>query len=261
MVEQTTSTAAANGLMVRDVGKNFGGLKVFRDLNFTLRQGEVLGVIGPNGAGKTTLINVICGVLKPTSGQVELDGMPISDKRMDTLARLGIVRSFQQTNTFAAADVRTNIARAIRFSGGDAETWKMLDELLVEFELSEVMDELSDTLPYGTQKILGLIIALATQPKFLLLDEPAAGLERSERMRVDRLVQHARERLGCGVLVVEHDIDLIRRICPRVIVMEAGKILADGTPDEVLSRQDVIDAYLGTSGEGEVSAEVSDADD
>lgn len=234
-------------LAILGLSKWFGGLRVFTDIDFRIASGDILGVIGPNGAGKTTLINVICGLLKPSAGRVELDGRDISGQRFDTIAKRGIVRSFQQTNTFGTANVRTNIARAIRFSGGDSPVWDLLHELMAEFELTPVLDEQSHNLPYGTQKVLGLIMAMATRPKFLLLDEPAAGLERRERVRVDQLVMHARGKLGCGVLIVEHDMDLIRRLCPRIVVLEAGAVLAEGTPQEVLSRPDVIDAYLGRS--------------
>ena len=121
--------------------------------------------------------------------------------------------------------------------------------MLDEFGLSAHLHEPSDKLPYGLQKMLGLIMVLTARPKFLLLDEPAAGLERRERTQVDRFVSHARKTLGCGVLVVEHDMDLVKRLCPHIVVLEAGRLLAEGPPAEVLSRPDVIDAYLGASDE------------
>jgi branched-chain amino acid transport system ATP-binding protein len=121
--------------------------------------------------------------------------------------------------------------------------------LISEFELTPQLDERSDKLPYGLQKMLGLILAYAVRPKVLLLDEPAAGLERRERLRVDAFVQHARSQLGCGVLIVEHDMDLVRRLCPKILVLDSGRVLAEGAPADVLSRKDVIDAYLGTAEE------------
>jgi branched-chain amino acid transport system ATP-binding protein len=236
-------------LEVAAICKRFGGLQVFNDLNFAIPPGEVLGVIGPNGAGKTTLINVICGMLLPTSGRILLDGRDMTGKPPHAASRAGIVRSFQQTNTFRAATVRENISRAVRFSGGGQDDRTRIAPLISEFELAPQLDERSDKLPYGLQKMLGLILAYAVRPKVLLLDEPAAGLERRERLRVDAFVQHARHQLGCGVLIVEHDMDLVRRLCPRILVLDSGRVLAEGVPADVLSRKDVIDAYLGTADE------------
>ena len=142
--------------------------------------------------------------------------------------------------------MRENIVRAIRF--GQRGLPKGLENLLSEFGLTERLDEQSDKLPYGLQKMLGLAMAFATSPKVLLLDEPAAGLERAERNNVDLFVEHVRE-AGASVLIVEHDMDLIRRLCPRILVLDAGVLLADGSPAEVLARPDVIAAYLGDSEE------------
>jgi ABC-type branched-subunit amino acid transport system ATPase component len=255
MATATTTPASARAvrhteeLRVESVTKRFGGLKVFESLSFTLTPGEILGVIGPNGAGKTTLINVICGKLPPTSGRIVLGRKDVTGKPFHTLARMGLVRSFQQTNTFRPASVRENIARAIRFSRGSGDVWGHIEELLRRFELASRLDDQSDKLPYGLQKMLGLLLAYATMPKVLLLDEPAAGLEGRERTRIDEFIEHVRGRLGCSVLIVEHDLDLIRRLCPRIIVLEAGHVLAEGAPADVLSRADVIDAYVGATDE------------
>jgi len=236
-------------LEVTSISKRFGGLHVFNGISFAIAPGEVLGVIGPNGAGKTTLINVICGMLPPTGGHVRLDGKDMTGKPFHTVSRMGIVRSFQQTNTFRTATVRENISRAVRFSGGRERVWKTIAPLINEFELEPQLDEQSDKLPYGLQKMLGLILACAVRPKVLLLDEPAAGLERRERLRIDAFVQHVRTELGCGVLIVEHDMDLVRRLCPKIMVLDSGRVLAEGAPVEVLARKDVIDAYLGAADE------------
>jgi branched-chain amino acid transport system ATP-binding protein len=229
-------------LRVESLAKRFGGLRVFQDLNFALPQGGLLGVIGPNGAGKTTLINVICGRQAASAGRVILDGKDITNQPTHAVSRLGLARSFQQTNTFKSVSVRENIARAIRFGGRG--TPAALSRMLDEFALTPRLAEVSDKLPYGLQKMLGLVMAFATGPKILLLDEPAAGLERSERQNVDTFVSMVRE-AGASVLIVEHDMDLIRRMCPRILVLDAGVLLADGSPAEVLSRPDVIAAYLG----------------
>ena len=240
--------SSSERLRVDRLSKWFGGLQVFNELSFDVGRGEVIGVIGPNGAGKTTLINVMCGMLVPTSGQVLLGARGITGKAFHTISRLGVVRSFQQTNTFRTASVRENLSRATRFGRTDGRDDDVgLTELLEEFQLASCLDEQSDKLPYGLQKMLGLMLAYATRPKFLLLDEPAAGLERRERTNIDRLVHFAQVKLGCGVLVVEHDMDLIRRLCPRILVLEAGNVLAHGAPAEVLARKEVIDAYIGAT--------------
>ncbi|MGA3399816.1 MAG: ABC transporter ATP-binding protein [Acetobacteraceae bacterium] len=230
-------------LRVESLAKQFGGLRVFSEVTFSLEPGGLMGVIGPNGAGKTTLINVISGRQAPSDGHVLLDGRDVTGKPAHALSRLGVARSFQQTNIFRSVSVRENISRAVRF--GQRGVQPGLDRLLSEFGLTERLDEQSDKLPYGLQKMLGLVMAFATRPSVLLLDEPAAGLERGERSRIDAFVQHVREAAGCSVLIVEHDMDLIRRLCPRVLVLDAGAVLADGAPAEVLARPDVIAAYLG----------------
>jgi ABC-type branched-subunit amino acid transport system ATPase component len=232
-------------LTVERLSKRFGGLLVFKDIDFTLAPGEILGVIGPNGAGKTTLINVVCGKLHPTAGRILLGGKDVTGQAFHTVSRLGMVRSFQQTNTFRSATVRENLSRAVRFAGSPASVWTGLEAMLEKFELAPRLDEQSDKLPYGLQKMLGLLLAYAARPRVLLLDEPAAGLEHRERTRIDAFLAHARADHGCSVLIVEHDMDLIRRLCPRIMVLDAGHVLAEGAPAEVLARKDVIDAYVG----------------
>jgi ABC-type branched-subunit amino acid transport system ATPase component len=229
-------------LRVESLAKRFGGLRVFQDINFTLPEGGLLGVIGPNGAGKTTLINVISGRQAASAGRVILDGQTITNRPAHAVARMGLARSFQQTNTFKSVSVSENIARAVRF--GRRGTPSELNQMLDEFGLTPRLREISDKLPYGLQKMLGLVMAFAGAPKILLLDEPAAGLERAERQNVDTFVSRVRQ-AGASVLIVEHDMDLIRRLCPRILMLDAGVLLADGSPAEVLARPDVIAAYLG----------------
>lgn len=238
-------------LQLQGVSKRFGGVQVFEGVSFEVPSGGVLGVIGPNGAGKTTLINVICGMLAPSAGRIVLGSQDITGKPFHHVSRLGVVRSFQNTNTFRSATVEENLFRAERFGAADKGSDLGMHGLLVEFGLAPHLQEPSDKLPYGLQKMLGLLMALASRPNFLLLDEPAAGLERRERTQVDRFIEHARSSLGCGVLVVEHDMELVRRVCPSIVVLEAGRILATGAPDDVLSRPDVIEAYLGVEVEEE----------
>jgi branched-chain amino acid transport system ATP-binding protein len=240
-------------LRVEALTKRFGGLRVFQDIAFSLPQGELMGVIGPNGAGKTTLINVISGRQPPSGGKVFLDGRDVTGLPAHAIARMGVARSFQQTNTFRGVSVRENIARAIRFGhrGNRGGVPLGLEQLMSEFALLPRLDEQSDKLPYGLQKMLGLVMAYAAGPKVLLLDEPAAGLERAERGNVDLYVDHVRRVGGASVLIVEHDMDLIRRLCPRIMVLDAGIVLADGAPAEVLARPEVIAAYLGDTDEAD----------
>ena len=249
VVGGSPANGPAAALSVKGLSMRFGGVRVFEDISFELPPGEVLGVIGPNGAGKTTLINVICGMLQPSSGRIVLGDTDITAKPFHAISRRGVVRSFQQTNTFRSASVRENLDRAARFSASSSAVDIGLESLLQEYGLSGHLEEPSDKLPYGLQKMLGLLMVLAARPRFLLLDEPAAGLERRERTRIDRFIEHARSILGCGVLIVEHDMELIRRLCPQILVLEAGRLLASGRPDDVLSRREVIDAYIGVSEE------------
>jgi branched-chain amino acid transport system ATP-binding protein len=249
-VQQVSSNRGARGhagevLRVEAATKQFGGLRVFDKISFAVQPGGILGVIGPNGAGKTTLINVMCGMLTPTAGRVLIGERNIAGAPFHEISRLGIVRSFQQTNTFSKVTVEENLFRAQRFSASKHGPDLGLAGLLEEFGLTHHMHEQSDKLPYGLQKMLGLVMGLAARPRYMLLDEPAAGLERRERTQIDRFIAHARKTLNCGVLIVEHDMELVRRLCPYIVVLEAGRLLAEGTPNEVLSRKDVIDAYLG----------------
>jgi branched-chain amino acid transport system ATP-binding protein len=241
---------SVSSLRVEGAAKQFGGLRVFEGISFEVSAGGIMGVIGPNGAGKTTLINCMCGMLSPSAGIIRLGDQDITGKPFHVVSKLGVARSFQQTNTFRSVSVEENLFRAQRFGGSHGDGMDLgIEDLLEEFGLTRHLQEPSDKLPYGLQKMLGLVMVLAARPKFLLLDEPAAGLERRERTQVDRFVDHARKTLGCGVLVVEHDMDLVKRLCPHIVVLEAGRLLAEGAPADVLSRKEVIDAYLGAAEE------------
>jgi branched-chain amino acid transport system ATP-binding protein len=243
----SSKTLSGEALRVDGIAKRFGGLRVFDPISFELAEDEILGVIGPNGAGKTTLINVICGMIVPSAGRVHLGDRNITGLPFHAVSQLGVVRSFQQTNTFSKVSVEENLFRARRFCSSRSGPALGLDDLLHDFELAGHLEEPSDKLPYGLQKMLGLIMVLATRPRFILMDEPAAGLERRERTRVDRFIEHARKVLRCGIMIVEHDMDLVKRLCPTIVVLEAGRLLAKGPPAEVLARPDVINAYLGDS--------------
>ncbi|MFT4117668.1 ABC transporter ATP-binding protein [Bradyrhizobium sp.] len=239
-------------LEIKNASKRFGGNSVFRDISLSLEPGTVKGVIGPNGAGKTTLINIMSGQLAPSDGSILLGGKDITALPLHRRSQLGIVRSFQQTKTFKTATVAENFERASLFSQGRVSSIEgYVRDLIAKCGLTNRLDQNSDTLPYGMQKMLGLLMTVITGPKTLLLDEPAAGLEKQERHLIDEVVQSACANLGCGVLIVEHDMELIKRLCPYVYVLDRGTIIAHGDPATVLRRKDVIEAYLGTAEEGE----------
>jgi ABC-type branched-subunit amino acid transport system ATPase component len=245
----TTHSLSAGALHADRIAKSFGGLKVFHDVSFTVPAGGLLGVIGPNGAGKTTMINIFSGRLGLTSGQVMLGGTRIDGRSTFEIAMMGLVRSFQHTAIFNGHSVETNLLSALRFSRRDRSVLERLSPLLDQFGLIDNWQRNAEVMPYGLQKMLGLTMALATQPNMLLLDEPAAGLEKSERANIDTYVKFAREEFGCGILLVEHDMEIIKRLCPSVIVLDGGRLIAEGPPTDVLSQPHVINAYLGGSDE------------
>lgn len=244
LISQTKSI-----LEVRNASKHFGGNRVFTDISLSLESSAIKGVIGPNGAGKTTLINIISGQLVPSSGTIVLAGHDITNKPLHARSQLGIIRSFQQTKTFKTASVAENLERASLFRPNKPTSTddSHIVEIIAKCGLSDRMNQASDTLPYGLQKMLGLLMTLVAQPKILLLDEPAAGLEKQERYLIDVFVQAARTHLGCGILIVEHDMELVKRLCPYVYVLDHGLVLAEGDPQTVLRRKDVIEAYLGAT--------------
>lgn len=232
-------------MRVSGLTKRFGGVKVFEDLSFELNRNEILGVVGPNGAGKTTLINVLCGASPANSGQIWLEDRQVTGSLLHEMSKLGVLRSFQQANTFGVKTVRENLLYALTFSDQDLNPDQIAMDLLEQFDLLPRMDEQSNKLPYGLQKVLGMMMTFMARPRVLLLDEPAAGLEVSERPRIDAFIAAAQRAYSSSVLIVEHDMALIRRLCSRMIVLDAGQLLAIGTPEDVLSRKDVLDAYIG----------------
>jgi ABC-type branched-subunit amino acid transport system ATPase component/ABC-type branched-subunit amino acid transport system permease subunit len=230
-------------LRVTGLTKAFGGVLAVSDVSVSVAPGEVVGIIGPNGAGKTTLVSLIAGTVRPTRGQVELAGKDVARLSPAGRCRRGLGRSYQQTAVFAPATVAENLERARTF-GGSRLSREELGELAVLVGLGDRLDDIAGELPYGLQKMLGLVMAFGCDPQVLLLDEPAAGLEAGERTRVDALVDVARNR-GCSVLLVEHDMELVRRLCPRLVVLDSGRMLAEGPTEQVLADPAVITAYLG----------------
>lgn len=248
-------------LEVKQLSRHFGGLKAVDELSFHVEQGEILGIIGPNGAGKTTAVNLVSGVTPPTAGSVDFAGERITGLSPHVLVGKGLVRTFQATTVWTGCTVRENALRgAFRhiypgFMATFLDTAKaramrakanaVVDELLASLSLTEVADQIADSLPYGYQKTLGMVIALAAEPRLVLLDEPAAGLSAEEADHVRDTILKVRQR-GISVVVIDHNMRFIKGLCDRVLVIHQGRQLAVGTPSEVLANPAVIEAYLGT---------------
>jgi branched-chain amino acid transport system ATP-binding protein len=243
------------------VCRYFGGLKAVQDFSLTVRTGELVGLIGPNGAGKTTAFNVITGVYPPTRGTVALNG-----RRIDTLApaeinRRGVARTFQNIRLFQGLTVLENVIVAFHRPGELGLGGTILRtpyfirerrraeddgmELLKTLDLQEKFDFLARNLPYGDQRRLEIARALATGPKILLLDEPAAGMNPQEKVDLMQVIRFIRERFNLGILLIEHDMKLVMSICERITVLDHGETIAVGTPAQVQCNEKVIEAYLG----------------
>jgi len=230
------------------VTKDFVGLRALDDVSLQLAQGEILGLIGPNGSGKTTLINVVSGLLPATAGRVTANGVVVTGRPAHEVARAGIARTFQSVRLFRGLTVRENVEVAALGAGAHrAEARRRADELVSEFGLEPWSDVLAGTLPYGRERSLEMARALATGATFLLLDEPAAGLDEAEGDALLGVLAGIPASRGCGVLVIDHDMRLIMRLCQRLHVLAYGKTIAEGTADKIRRSPAVIEAYLGAS--------------
>jgi ABC-type branched-subunit amino acid transport system ATPase component len=236
-------------LEIESVSKDFAGLHALREVTAHLEEGEILAVIGPNGSGKTTLINVVSGVIRPTAGQVRMDGKVLTNLPSHAVARAGVGRTFQNIRLFQDMTVIENVETAASRSPrarGLLRPRRISREALAILGLERHAETIVSTLPYGVQRRAEIARAVATKPRFLLLDEPAAGLNEVESDQLLEVIRSLRNQLGCGIMVVDHDLRLIMRVSERIHALNEGRTLAEGTPAEIRRDQAVIEAYLGS---------------
>ena len=248
-------------LQLDNVTIRFGGLTAVGEVSASVNEHELVGLIGPNGAGKTTLFNMVTGVYQPTSGTIAFAGKPTAGLKPFELTERGIARTFQNIRLFPSLTVFDNVrvafhlhlehdavhslTRGPKFHREEIGLRERTRELLSIFNLERVQNEPAKSLPYGDQRRLEIIRALATQPKLLLLDEPAAGMNPAEKVELMKLIQFIQEKFKLAILLVEHDMKVVMGICQRIHVLEYGRKIAEGTPAEIRANPAVIAAYLG----------------
>lgn len=248
-------------LSIKNLSKSFGGLKAVSNLNMEINDGELVGLIGPNGAGKTTVFNLLTGVYESTDGEIAFEGKKFKRLKPYKVTKLGIARTFQNIRLFGDLTVIDNVKIAFHqrskysvlsaffrlpgFYREEAEMEREALALLKIFKLDDKAQEIAKNLPYGEQRRLEIARALATKPKLLLLDEPAAGMNPQETQELMELIRWIREEFKLTILLIEHDMSLVMGVCERIYVLDYGTIIAYGNPEEIKSNPKVIEAYLG----------------
>jgi ABC-type branched-subunit amino acid transport system ATPase component len=251
MAQIKPANRSAANLVVEDVIKLFSGLRALDSVSLEINPGEILGLIGPNGSGKTTLINVVTGFLKPENGRIEIDGTDITGWQPHKIAPLGLARTFQTIRLFSNLTVLENVeVAAVSIQGGSRrEATRLAYEILERFGMKKRADMRASQLAYGDMRRVEIARALATNPKYLLLDEPAAGLNEVEGEELLKTLLTISRDFDLGMMVVDHEMRLIMQLCDRLHVLNYGKSIGEGTPKEIRDNPAVIDAYLGPSKE------------
>lgn len=247
-MESALDRRPGDSLRASSISRSFRGVQALRDVSLELRRGEVVGLIGPNGAGKSTLVNVLSGFDRPTQGRVLFEGQDVTGWRASRRGRNGLARTFQHSHAFRALTVRENVAvSALGAGASPKEASRRATELLGLLGLDAQADVPAAGLAHGDERRLGVARALATDPRYVLLDEPAAGLPEAEVPEFAAVVRSLRDDHGAGVLLIDHNMALIMEVCDRIQVLDRGVTLAEGTPGEIRANLDVAAAYLGES--------------